>query len=99
MKDNFNNIINSNQAVLVDFFATWCGPCQQMPPILSQLKKLTGDKLRIIKIDIDKNPKLAQQYHVMSVPMLALFKNGKMIWRKAGAMPANVILNEINQYL
>lgn len=84
--ENFNDIINGNQLTLVDFFATWCGPCKQMHPVLEQLKESEGEKLRIIKLDVDKNEALASAYRIQSVPTLMLFRNGELLWRQSGAM-------------
>lgn len=84
--ENFNYIINGNQLTLVDFFATWCGPCKQMHPVLEQLKASEGEKLRIIKLDVDKNEALASAYRIQSVPTLMLFRNGELLWRQSGAM-------------
>lgn len=84
--ENFNDIINGNQLTLVDFFATWCGPCKQMHPVLEQLKASEGENLRIIKLDVDKNEALASAYRIQSVPTLMLFRNGKLLWRQSGAM-------------
>lgn len=83
---NFNDIINGNQLTLVDFFATWCGPCKQMHPVLEQLKASEGENLRIIKLDVDKNEALASAYRIQSVPTLMLFRNGELLWRQSGAM-------------
>jgi thioredoxin len=84
--ENFNDIINGNQLTLVDFFATWCGPCKQMHPVLEQLKASEGENLRIIKLDVDKNEALANAYRIQSVPTLMLFRNGELLWRQSGAM-------------
>ncbi len=84
--ENFNDIINGNQLTLVDFFATWCGPCKQMHPVLEQLKASEGENLRIIKLDVDKNESLASAYRIQSVPTLMLFRNGELLWRQSGAM-------------
>ena len=74
--ENFNEIINSEQLTLIDFFATWCGPCKMMHPVLEQLKDELGESIRIIKIDVDKNNSLAMNYRVQSVPTLMLFLKG-----------------------
>ena len=84
--ESFNDIIKGNQLTLVDFFATWCGPCKMMRPVLEQLKHELGDSIRIIKLDVDKNEALAMQYRIQSVPTLMLFKSGENIWRQSGAM-------------
>lgn len=84
--EKFNDIINGNQLTLVDFFATWCGPCKQMHPMLEQLKASEGENLRIIKLDVDKNEALASAYRIQSVPTLMLFRNGELLWRQSGAM-------------
>lgn len=84
--EKFNDIINGNQLTLVDFFATWCGPCKQMYPVLEQLKASEGENLRIIKLDVDKNEALASAYRIQSVPTLMLFRNGELLWRQSGAM-------------
>lgn len=84
--ENFNEIINGEKLTLVDFFATWCGPCKTMHPILEQLKDEMGDSIRIIKIDVDKNNSLAMNYRIQSVPTLMLFRKGELLWRQIGAM-------------
>lgn len=97
--ETFNDVISTNKPVLVDFFATWCGPCKMMHPVLEQLKTTYGDKIRIIKIDIDKNSAIASQYQIQSVPTLILFKNGNIVWRQSGAMLLNELQNIIAQFL
>lgn len=84
--ETFNDIISSDQLVLVDFFATWCQPCKMMHPILEQLKAAVGDKLRIIKVDVDKHNEIAALYRIQSVPTLMLFRNGEVLYRNSGVM-------------
>lgn len=97
--ENFNEIISSEQLTLVDFYATWCGPCKMMHPVLEELKDNLGDSIRIIKLDVDKNESLCDSYDIRSVPTLMLFKKGETIWRKSGAMSLNDLKTLINQYL
>lgn len=87
-KETFNDIINGNTPVLVDFFAEWCGPCKLMKPILEELHKRMGDKVRILKIDVDRTAALANTLQVQSVPTLMLFKQGRALWRKSGVVHA-----------
>ena len=93
----FNEMINGEQLTLVDFFATWCGPCKMMHPILEQLKEKMGDDIRILKVDVDKNEALSMQYRIQSVPTLMLFKKGEMLWRQSGAMSLNDLMQKISQ--
>jgi thioredoxin 1 len=83
MKGNFNSIIQSNVPVLVDFHATWCAPCKTQSPILVEISRELDGKLKVIKIDVDKNPELANRYQIRSVPTLALFRNGQQLWRQS----------------
>lgn len=92
---NFTTIINSPKPVLVDFFATWCGPCQMLAPILKEVKDELGEKVTIIKIDVDKNQSLAAQYQVRGVPTLLLFQNGKQVWRQSGVLSKQEIVKII----
>ena len=96
--ENFNDIINSNQLTLIDFYATWCGPCKMMHPVLEQLKSELGDTLRIIKLDVDKNEALAAQYRIQSVPTLMLAKGGEIVWRQSGAMRLSDLKAVVSQY-
>lgn len=84
--EKFNDVINGNQLTLVDFYATWCGPCKMMHPVLEQLKADLGDSIRIIKLDVDKSGDIAEAYRIQSVPTLMLFRGGKTLWRQSGAM-------------
>jgi thioredoxin 1 len=97
MMEKFNEMINGEQLTLVDFFATWCGPCKMMHPILEQLKEKMGDDIRILKVDVDKNEALSMQYRIQSVPTLMLFKKGEMLWRQSGAMSLNDLMQKISQ--
>ncbi|MCQ2191176.1 MAG: thioredoxin [Paludibacteraceae bacterium] len=93
--EKFNDIIKSEKLTLVDFFATWCGPCKMMHPVLEQLKKELGDAVRIIKIDVDNNEEISAEYNIQSVPTLMLFKNGEVVWRESGARSLNELKNII----
>jgi len=96
-KGNFKALVNQDKPVLVDFFATWCGPCKAMTPILSELAKEVGTTAKVVKIDIDKNQNIAQELGIRSVPTLVLFKQGKIVWRQSGVVPANIIAQQIKQ--
>ncbi|MCR5078186.1 MAG: thioredoxin [Prevotella sp.] len=96
--ESFSDIIKSNRLTLVDFFATWCGPCKMMHPVLEQIKKELGDTIRIIKVDVDRNQPLSMQYRIQSVPTLILFKSGDVKWRQSGAMTADALKKTIAQY-
>lgn len=96
MGTSFSDIVNSNQLVLVDFFAEWCGPCKMMAPILKTVKENVGEKANIVKIDVDKNPAVAQQFEVRGVPTLVLFKNGKPVWRQSGVVRENELVQLIS---
>ena len=93
----FNELINSDVPVLVDFYATWCGPCKTMSPILDEVAKQVQGKAKVIKVDVDKNQQAAAAYQVRGVPTLILFKNGKQVWKQSGVVPANELVNLINQ--
>lgn len=95
---NFQQIITSNQPVLVDFFAEWCGPCKTMAPILSDLKKEVGDDVTIIKIDVDKNQSVAAKYDIRSVPTMMIFKNGKVLWKESGVFQKSQLINVLNKF-
>ena len=96
---NFQELINSEKPVLVDFYATWCGPCKAMAPILEDLKSKVGDKASIIKIDVDKSQQAARVYKIQGVPTLIIFQNGQIKWRKSGVVPAHDLEKIINSYI
>ncbi len=97
--NDFNEIINGAKPALVDFFATWCGPCKMQSPVLEQVKQRVGDKAVIVKVDIDRNQELAARYHVQSVPTLILFKGGEAVWRAVGLQQADTLESKINEHL
>jgi thioredoxin 1 len=94
----FDQIIQSDKPVLVDFFAEWCGPCKMMAPILKEVKAVVGDAATIIKVDVDKSPQAASQYMVQGVPTLILFKNGKPLWRQSGVVPKAGLIDVIKKF-
>ena len=94
----FSEIINSETPTLVDFYATWCGPCKAVAPELDKLKSLQKDELKIVKIDVDRNPGTAAKFQVRGVPTLMLFKEGKLLWRQSGALSATQLNQIVQQY-
>lgn len=95
-------LIESDQLVLVDFFATWCGPCQMLAPVLEEVKQILQDQITIVKVDVDKNAALtteySTQYQMRGVPTLMLFRQGKLLWRQSGYMDKTTLLNAIDTY-
>ncbi|NJO03601.1 MAG: thioredoxin [Bacteroidia bacterium] len=100
MKKSFKELINTHETpVLVDFFATWCGPCQSVAPVLEKLAKEYQGKLKIVKIDVDKNPHIAHQYQVRGVPTFILFDKGEVLWRQSGLMSIRDFKNHLNRFV
>lgn len=95
MNNSFQDIINSDKPVLIDFFATWCGPCQMLGPVLKHVKDSLGDRISIIKVDVDKNQELAATHQVRGVPTMMLYQNGKQLWRQSGVLSKEEIIQII----
>ena len=97
-KESFRDVINGETPVLVDFTAEWCGPCKMMKPILDELHKTMGGAVRILKLDVDKNPIVANAFGISGVPTLILFKKGNMVWRQSGVIPAKQLESIVNAH-
>jgi thioredoxin 1 len=96
---SFQELIEGEKPVLVDFSAEWCGPCKMMAPILKEVAQKTGDKVSIIKVDVDRNPQAAAHYRIQGVPTLILFRKGQILWRQSGVVPAHHLQQIIQQYI
>jgi len=97
--ETFKDIIQGDKPVLVDFYATWCGPCKAMAPTIDSLSTELKDEARILKIDIDKNPNAANHYQIRSVPTLLIFKKGQLVWRNSGVMDKSSLLQQIRSFI
>lgn len=97
--NDFERLTGGSKPALVDFFATWCGPCKMQAPIIEEVKTELGDKAEIVKVDIDKNRALASQYNVQSVPTLILFVNGQPVWRATGLQHRDTLVKKVREYL
>lgn len=97
-QQSFSQLVKGNTPVLVDFYAEWCGPCKMMKPILEELKSKLGDNVKIVKIDVDRNPQIAQQFRIQGVPTLMIFRNGQSLWRQSGVVQANQLAKIIQQH-
>lgn len=95
--ESFAALITSQKPVLVDFFATWCGPCKAMEPVVKDVAQTMGDKARVVKVDIDKQQHLARQYNVSAVPTFMIFKNGVVVWRHPGMIDKSSLLKVLGQ--
>ncbi len=96
---NFSEIVRSEKPTLVDFYATWCGPCRAMHPVLDTLKDELGDQIRILKIDVDKNQEVAEKFKIRGVPTFVLFKNGEILWRQSGGMDLSTLKGKITGHI
>jgi len=96
---DFNEIINSEKPTLVDFYATWCGPCKMMSPIMEETKTEIGDNANILKVDVDKNREVAVKYGIRGVPTMIIFQNGQPVWRQSGVIPKSTLVENINKFL
>jgi len=98
-KLKFKDIVGSKKPVLVDFYATWCGPCQALSPIINEVKKELGTSMKVIKVDVDKKKAVSNKYKIKSLPTLAIFQNGKIIWRESGMKTKSQLLNITSQFI
>lgn len=96
---SFSELIMGETPVLVDFYAVWCGPCQMMQPILQETSQKLGNKVKIVKVDVDKNPMAANKYQVRGVPTLILFHKGKILWRQSGVVPSQQLVRVVDQFV
>lgn len=94
----FEELKKESKPLLVDFYASWCGPCRMMMPIINELEKKIGDKVNFLKVDVDEEEELALRYHVQSVPTLMIFKNGEMVWREVGVRQAHLLEKILEKY-
>ena len=98
-RQTFNEIINGDKPVLVDFYADWCGPCKMMTPIIDGLVKEMGESIRVLKVDVDRNPRAAAAYGIQGVPTIILFRRGDILWRQSGVVPAHVLRKVVTPHL
>ncbi len=97
--DNFSELLESEKLVIVDFWATWCGPCRMLTPILDEVEEEMPDEIQVVKVNVDDADEIAAQYRIMSIPTLLFFKNGELVDKTVGAMPKNVLVDKINANL
>jgi thioredoxin 1 len=99
MKSNFNELIQGSTPVLIDFYADWCAPCKMMAPILEDVKSKLGEDVKILKIDTERNQQLSGMLGIRSIPTLILFKNGEVVWRQSGVVPADQIASIVKEHV
>lgn len=97
--ETFQQIINGDKPVLVDFFATWCGPCKAMSPVIESIGQELQGQIRVLKIDVDKNQALASQLRIQAIPTFVIYKKGQIVWKKSGGADKNVLMREIKQFI
>jgi thioredoxin 1 len=97
--DNFAELLESEKLVIVDFWATWCGPCRMLSPILDEVEEEMSEQIQVVKVNVDDADEIAAQYRIMSIPTLLFFKNGELVDKTVGAMPKNVLIEKINTNL
>ena len=97
--ESFKEIINGDKPVLIDFYATWCGPCKAMSPIVEAVAKELQGQIRVLKIDVDKNQAIAAQHQIQSVPTFMIFKNGKIVWKQAGGSDKMTLIQQIKNFI
>ena len=95
----YDSLVKSHPLVLVDFYATWCGPCKMMIPVFEQLKEDLGDKVKVIKIDTEKNQRLSQKMNIKSIPTMVLYRYGKIVWQQPGVMQLPQLKQQLKKYL
>jgi len=98
-KQNFSEIIKGEIPVLVDFHADWCGPCKMMAPVIEQFSQEVGNQVRVLKVDVDRNPKAAAAYQIQGVPTFILFKKGNIVWRQSGTVPLHTLRQVVSSHL
>lgn len=98
-KKTFSELINSDTPTLVDFYADWCGPCKMMAPVIDQIASEMAGKVKVLKVDVDRNQKAAHDYKIQGVPTFILFKKGKIVWQQAGGVPSHTLKNIIQQHV
>ncbi|MEM7549615.1 MAG: thioredoxin [Bacteroidota bacterium] len=98
MKGKFDELINSDTPVLIDFYADWCGPCKMLSPVVQEVAKELSGKIKVVKIDVDKNQNISTRYGIQSIPTLMIFKNGQAVWRQAGVVGKQQILDSAVQF-